>query len=133
MTMMAGYVFISYSGHDAAYVQDLVEHLRQAGVETWSGAAESWVPTIREKIAGCDALIAVMTPEAADSDRVIREVRYAELIRKPTVPLLLRGQPFAQLPHEYADVTGGAMPPTEVVELLAGIAAQSAPPESSDP
>jgi hypothetical protein len=132
MTMMAGYVFISYSGHDAAYVQDLVEHLRHAGVEAWSGAAESWMPTIREKIDGCDAVIAVMTPEAADSDRVIREIRYAELVRKPLVPLLLRGRPFAQVPHEYSDVTGGGMPAPEVVELLAGIAART-PPEPSDP
>jgi hypothetical protein len=133
MTMMAGYVFISYSGHDAAYVQDLVEHLRHAGVEAWSGAAESWVSTIREKIDGCDAVIVVMTPEAADSDRVIREIRYAELIRKPLVPLLLRGQPFAQVPHEHADVTSARMPASEVVELLAGITARSAPPVSSDP
>jgi hypothetical protein len=134
MTMMAGYVFISYSGHDAAYVQDLAEHLRQSGVAVWTGAGESWVPTIREKIDGCDAVIAVMTPEAADSDRVIREIRYAELVRKPLVPLLLRGQPFAQLPdRRYADVTGGGMPGPDVVELLAGIAARATPLEAGDP
>jgi TIR domain len=138
MGTMAGYVFISFSTHDADYVRDLIRHLRQAGVDAWSSegirASESWVHAIRARIDGCVALVPVMTPEAEESAWVTREILYAERIGKPVVPLLLRGRPFIQLANvHHENVSHGGMPSDETVHLLMTFANQPPRPGPKEP
>src|SRR4051812_28005158 len=98
---MAGYVFISYSRKDSAYAKELAGYLGGAGLTAWMDDAidygERWERMIRTQIDGCAAMIAIMTPDAEDSQWVARELARAESTGKPILPLLLDGPVFFRL------------------------------------
>ncbi|MBB5870294.1 chaperonin GroEL [Allocatelliglobosispora scoriae] len=112
---MADHVFISYSRADGDYVRRLVEHLGRHGVPVWVDDkldyGDEWAAVLREQIASCAALVAVMTPTAEASPWVEREIAYAEQLGKPIRPLLLAGQGFFRLGDlQRENVTGGELP-----------------------
>src|SRR5687768_2465841 len=96
---MSGQVLISFSHeHDAGYVARLTGHLAAAGVAARydsQSMSESWWETYtRAQVDACRAVVVVMTPEAARSEWVAREIERARGQGKPIVPLLLRGESF---------------------------------------
>ena len=82
---------------------------------------------IQRSIEDCAAVVVVMTPESQDLPRVVQELALAERARRPIVPLLLRGQPFARLAGTpYENVTGGRLPSAALVAHVQSL--RSVPP-----
>lgn len=112
----AGYLFLSYSRTDQAYVRRLVVGLQAHGFAVWFDdqidLGERWWRTIVQAIYGCAAMVVVMSPEAEASDWVEKEILLAQQEKKAILPLLLRGKRLPLLiNHQYADVSGEQMPP----------------------
>jgi nucleotide-binding universal stress UspA family protein len=127
----AGRVFISYAREDQAYARELAADLRGRGFGVWMDDridfGDRWWSTIVQAMRASAAVIVVMTPAAEASEWVEKEILLAQREKKPTFPLLLRGQGLALLiTVQYADVTHGQMPPDSFYERLARVAPSSA-------
>ena len=114
-----GYVFISYSRADRAYVDTLADYLDAAGIWVWYdyevAAGDRWEQVIREQIDTRAVFIVVMSPHSEVAAWVRRELNHAEGQHKPVLPLLLAGAKFFRLNDiQYEDVTGGRMPVSSV-------------------
>ncbi len=121
--IVPGTVFISYSHLDLAYVRKLAGYLEQANIKAWFDeeivTGERWVSVIRDQIASCSAMIAVMTPAAEESVWVDRELAQADALARPILPLLLDGNVFFRLANlQYELVSGGQMPSRAFVDAL---------------
>ncbi len=134
---MANHIFISYSRTDQSYARKLAEELRQRAFEVWIDDridyGSRWWRTIVKAIHNCAAFIVVMSPAAEESDWVEKEIMLAQDEKKPIFPLLLQGKRFALLINtQYADVTGGRLPPQGFYNRLRKIApAPTQPPPVS--
>ncbi len=120
---VSGHVFISYSRTDTPYVERLVAYLGAAGVPVWVDHkidhGDRWASVIEAQIESCFAFVPVMTPEAAASEWVEREVHLAQQLGKPILPLLLSGRPFFRLATtQHDDVGGASMPSAKFIERL---------------
>jgi molecular chaperone DnaK (HSP70) len=120
---VAGYVFLSYSRKDRAYVDRLASFLGTAGVEVWFDPdiryGADFERIIRAKIDGCAAVVLAMTPHSAASEWVGREIAWAGQRQKPIVPLLLAGPVFPRFARvNYHPCLDGAMPGQDLVEQL---------------
>src|SRR5436309_5034947 len=87
-------VFLSYSSRDLDRVADLAARLSAAGVSVWMDrdgihAGSAWAEEIIEAINGCRVLLLALTPAAAASDEVFREVSHASARRKCLLPVFL--------------------------------------------
>ena len=132
---MGNHVFISYSRKDQTYARSLADDLRRHGCEVWIDDridyGDRWWRTIVQAIRSSAALIVVMTPDAEESDWVEKETMLAQREGKPILPLLLRGKEFPLLiTTQYADVTGGQMPPQDFYDRLRRVFHDLGVPES---
>jgi TIR domain len=113
---MGGYIFISYSRSDRAYVGRLAPYLEAHGVRCWYDhqivAGDQFLQLIQKKIDACAAFVVVLTPEALGSPWVIRELAYALEVGRPVLPLLLSDvdHHILLVDRHREDVRGGAMP-----------------------
>lgn len=107
------HVFISYSRADADFVRYLKSLLEEAGLTVWVdearlSASARWWKTIEQNIDMCGAFVVVMSPEAAESDWVEREILRAEAKKAPIYPVLYRGDPWSRLANiQYEDLRAG--------------------------
>ncbi len=99
------HVFVSYARDDRAFVDRLVAALERRGVAVWldrqdlaGGAA--WEASITEAVRASDAVIAVLSPSAAGSEYVPRELSLADKYDRPVVPVLL--EPWDAVRSELA-------------------------------
>jgi formylglycine-generating enzyme required for sulfatase activity len=120
---MPNHIFLSYAREDQSYTRKLADHLRQRGFDVWMDDridfGDRWWQTIVAALQGSAAFVVVMAPESERSDWVHREVLLALKERKPIFPLLLRGDGFSILvDRQYADVTGGRMPPDDFCDRV---------------
>jgi hypothetical protein len=118
-----GHVFISHAHADAAYATRLAALLSSANVPVWTDeellTGERWISVIRSRLDACVALVVVMSPAADESVWVEREIRRAEILGKPILPILLAGEPFFRLADmQYEDVAGGQPPSPRFVAKL---------------
>jgi TIR domain len=120
---VAEHIFISYSRHDTAYVQQLVASLRRQELTVWFDehivTGERWDRAIRDRIDTCAAFVLVMTPDAEESDWVAEEIERARSGGRPILPLLLAGRVFfgfGRLQHE--DVRGHVLPSLAFIARL---------------
>jgi hypothetical protein len=116
-------IFISYSHEDQSYVQELVAYLKNEGLSVWVDDnidhGDRWWQTIVANIRKCEAMIVVMTPESEKTDWVEREYLFADDIKKPLFPLLLKGNCFPFfINRQYHNVRGESMPPKKFVASL---------------
>lgn len=128
---MAGHIFISYSRNDSVYVLQLVDHLRQAGLEVWFDETvdygDRWVKLISQKIDSCAAFIVVMTPAAAEAEWVEREITHAITASRLILPILLSGTPLFQINNrQWVSVVGGKMPDAAFVTRLRAVTSEAA-------
>ena len=75
-------VFLSHSHHDAALTKRIAAELRRHGIKIWYsehhiGGAQQWQDEIGSALERCDWFIVLMTPAAAQSKWVRREVSVA--------------------------------------------------------
>jgi hypothetical protein len=119
-----GYVFLSYSGFDRPYVDQLARHLGSSGVAVWydvkNAGEDRFDPMIADHIDSSRAVLVVMSPASRGSEPVEREINWAARGRKPIIPVLLADCPqhalLGSLHHE--DVRGGRMPGPHLVQHL---------------
>jgi molecular chaperone DnaK (HSP70) len=124
---VTGYVFISYSREDAAYVSQLVDYLTNAGIRVWMDrelrpGAPAWAKKLEEQLEGCAAFVVVMTTSSYHSPWVDREIDLAQELGKPILPLLLEGRRFLRVRDiNGEDVIGGRMPRPSFIDTLRGL------------
>ncbi len=102
-------MFISYSHRDGgSYVERLAEHLTAAGFAVWNDQVDT-----------CGAFVVVMTPDAAQSERVEIDIARARELKRPILPLLLAGRRFLSLAStQYHDVRDGTLPGPAFIDAL---------------
>lgn len=84
-------LFVSYSSRDRAALSNLLSALRRAHEEIWFdeelGAGEVWWHKILEHIRDCEVFIFAMTTNSLDSKPCLAELRYAQQLQKPILPV----------------------------------------------
>jgi hypothetical protein len=129
---VSGYVFISYSRNNLAYVELLAAYLNAAGIPVWYDyeldTGDRFAAVLQQQIDGCAAVLVVMTPAAMISRWVDREISYADHKSKPLLPLRLAAgeDHFFLFNVHRKDVTGGRMPGDRFTARLRGLVGASA-------
>jgi hypothetical protein len=89
-------IFLSYARDDYAFAHQLLSGLRNVEVEGWmdhtdiaAGAAVG--AAIRSAIQKSSAIVVLVSPSSLRSGWVNFEVGAAQALRKPIVPILLKG------------------------------------------
>jgi hypothetical protein len=106
---------VSYAHADFGYVRRLVTWLLQRGVDVWFDedipTGERWESVLRDRVESAEVLVVVMSPSAAASEWVEREVRLAQTSQIPVLPLLLAGEVILGLDAvQYEPVLDGRLP-----------------------
>ncbi|MCB9450874.1 MAG: toll/interleukin-1 receptor domain-containing protein [Anaerolineaceae bacterium] len=107
------HIFISYSKQNIDFVRYFRTLLEAAGFAVWVDEARltpsvRWWKSIEQNIETCAAFIVVMSPDAAESDWVEREILLAENLKRPIYPVLLAGTPWSRLANlQYEDMRAG--------------------------
>ena len=102
--------FFSYARSDAEFVLRLAKDLRVAGAKIWLdqldiGAGQLWDRAVEEALHASPQQVAVLSPEAVNSQNVMDEVSYALEERKQVIPVLYRDCqiPFRLRRVQYID------------------------------
>jgi hypothetical protein len=117
ITNQRAYVYISASTHDAAFVAELRKALKEASLESWTpdsdlAASGPGFEQAMASIDGADAVLCVLSPEAASSRLCREEIDRALKQSKRLIPILYR-ECSASLAHpalgplEWVDLRGG--------------------------
>lgn len=87
------FVFVSYAHSDAARIAAHLGALRGGNVPFWYDAGipsgSEWDAVIESHIERCRALVLFLSPRAAASKYVRREVKFADALNKPLVSVVL--------------------------------------------
>lgn len=85
------FVFISYSHRNIDFARDLVRVLENAKIPVWIdekiGAGSVWDESLEAHIKSCSALIACVSDDYQASKYCRRELKFADLLRKPIFPI----------------------------------------------
>jgi formylglycine-generating enzyme required for sulfatase activity len=131
------HIFISYSKKNKDYARAFADHLEANGFDVWIDDeidyGDSWERKMFKAIDDCVAFVVIMTPEAYESDWVLRECEYASRRNKPQFPVLRDGEEFPRyMTHQWLDVRDGRMPPEDFfVRLAKSITRKSTQSENS--
>jgi hypothetical protein len=97
-------VFISYARLNRPDIDQLVEHLRVLGCDTWVDTSlhggQDWWEEILRRIADCDTFIPIISHEALNSTACKREFDWADALNKPVLPVAIQPPPKA-LPGRF--------------------------------
>jgi len=118
-----GYIFISYSHKDKAYVHKLQDALQNEGFDVWIDDridyGMQWPKVIQDKLDDCAIFIVVISENSYESDWVQNEVSRAKRKGKPFFPLLLSGDAWLSVEStQYVDVREDKLPPLEFYSRL---------------
>jgi hypothetical protein len=88
-------IFLSYSRGDAQHADEWVGNLERFGYRVWIDRAgirggQQWNETIVRSIKEAQALVLLLSPNAARSDNVRREIDLAVEARKRIIPIELQ-------------------------------------------
>src|SRR5882762_5860121 len=129
------HVYISHREQDAAVARDLAQRLNKAGIDAWNPYEEvepgdNWAKRTGEALEKSDVIVILLTPEARQSETVVRDMHFALASRKHKGRVLSvlvgsevepRDVPWIllKLPHvQIASVDAGV---DDVVKELKGI------------
>ncbi len=97
-------LFVSYARENKRDVDQLVEHLRMMGYETWVDTSlrggQDWWEEILQRIADSEVFIAIISHAALNSTACRREFDWAETLGKPVVPVAVESLSTA-LPRRF--------------------------------
>jgi hypothetical protein len=116
--------FISYSrADDDGYVFRLDTYLRRYGIQSWYDRyiqfGVNWASALERAVQDSNVLIVIMTPRAADSEWVNRELDAAIRQDTPIYPLLRSGMPLVRIKHiQFCDVRDGNLPSGDYIADL---------------
>ncbi|MEO8828917.1 toll/interleukin-1 receptor domain-containing protein [Lapillicoccus sp.] len=99
-------LFLSYTRDDREVVLELDRNLQKSHNSTWmdqrlDGGQEWWEEVLRQ-IREADALILCLTPNVLESVASLEEVKYAQQLGKPVLPVMLKKTPADVLPANLA-------------------------------
>ncbi len=84
-------VFVSYSSRDRDAVRSLTQDLQDADEQVWMdqrlAGGEAWWRAILEQIRGCDVFIFALSQSSIDSKPCQAELRYAQALGLPILPV----------------------------------------------
>jgi hypothetical protein len=87
------YAFISYAHVDTARMLAVRGILDSSGIETWHDTSidggEDWNAVLEGQIRNCSLFVLVLSPAAAASRIVRRELRFADALEKPLLCIRL--------------------------------------------
>ncbi|NGY65892.1 toll/interleukin-1 receptor domain-containing protein [Lentzea sp. NEAU-D13] len=99
-------VFISYAQEDRVQADHLKQRLLDLGHTPWSDSGlhggQAWWDEILDRIRGSDALLLLISPAFLASQACLLERRYASLLGKHLVPVMVAPVPHHVLPTELA-------------------------------
>lgn len=106
-------IFISHSSKDNEWCHAFAAGLREASADVWYDASGlhggvAWVETIEREIESRELFLALLTPQALESEWVKREIQLAFAAHRTVVPVLLAPTPVTGFMRiiQYVDVTG---------------------------
>jgi len=107
--------FISYSHENIDYIKRLAAHLNESGLPAWYDYHLNWGERYPQKIADqirhALGVIVVMSPAAAESEWVEREILEGQRWNRAFLPVLLAGERFFLLAAtSYFDARLGRLP-----------------------
>ncbi len=128
------HIFISYARKDGAEVaQWLVDALKQRGHETWMDrnlhAHKDFDAEIEKAIGDASHVVVCGTADVQREDSFVRrEIRFAQSLNKPIIPLMLPGGflPITIINHTYVDFADREAGMTDLLRQLALASASSA-------
>jgi predicted regulator of Ras-like GTPase activity (Roadblock/LC7/MglB family) len=102
---MKNHVFLSYSRQDALIMNRVRNDLRERGLTVWTDdnlepGTHSWKIAIQKAIESSASLVALLSPEAKQSEWVDRELEYARVQNVRIFPVLIRGNESSSVPFE---------------------------------
>ncbi len=89
-------IYLSYAISDTAFALHLAAGLKSRGVSVWLDrldGGEHSLHAVQSRITGCAGVLAVLSPAYLDSRYCQQEIRIAEHLERPIVPVLLRPIP----------------------------------------
>jgi hypothetical protein len=124
--------FISYSHEDIDYTKRLAAHLHESGLPAWHDSELNWgdrySQKIAERIRRALGVIVVMSPAAAESEWVEREILEGQHYNRAFLPVLLAGERFFLLAAtSYFDARLGGMPGDREMRRLRELVDAAAP------
>jgi len=98
-----GYIYISYSHKDKAFVEQLSTDLQAAGVSVWIDfqairPGEDWQSEIDQAIKSADVLLFVSSTNSVTRAYITMEVGLAQANRIPVIPLVIDDDGSAKMP-----------------------------------
>ena len=98
-------VFITYSRSDQEQVNSFVRDLEELNHDVWFdqdlSGGQSWWDNILSKIRDCELYIFAITQESLDSTACKRELKYAESLRKNSLPVLFSNKVSIAMAPRY--------------------------------
>jgi len=87
------FLFTSYARHDSELVVPTVSELKGKGVGIWIdldiSAGTEWDSELERSIMTCSGLLAFISPRFANSRYCRREIKFADALGKPIIPIIL--------------------------------------------
>lgn len=96
-TLNEAAAFLSYAREDFAIADRLVKACRDWGLFVFQDIqnltlGEPWRPALLKGIKSSRCLVVLLSPDSAASDEVLAEIKEAEALQKPIIPVLIRGR-----------------------------------------
>lgn len=119
MVPTSKHVFISYSRKDSDAMRSIVKHLREQGIKAWVDneslipGTPVWEYEIEKVIIGSFAVLVILSPDAKNSEWVLREITLADEYQKRVFPVIVSGKnvdsiPFRLVTRQFADIRQNA-------------------------
>ncbi len=102
-------VFISYSRRDRSVMRIVRDTLIDAGFTVWSDeslepGSASWKNDVQQAIEGAGCVVAILSPDAKDSEWVSEELNYARIHKRRVFTVLVRGDESNAVPFGLTGV-----------------------------
>ncbi len=105
---MSRHVFVSYVRENEANVKMLAADIRELGNEVWFDRAippgAPWWSVILERIRGADVVAAVMSPTSIESFAFEQETKYAALVNRLILPVLVEPVSDSFVPRHLSEL-----------------------------
>jgi hypothetical protein len=91
-------VFISYTSEDSKWAEELVSNLERNGLDVWYASShllpgDNWSLEVGKALERAKAMVILLSPAAAESENLRRELEYAltsEKFRNRLIPVIVK-------------------------------------------
>src|SRR5215510_5894783 len=102
-------IFVSYNRQTKDITKALVEDVKELGHSVWFdqelSGGQAWWDQILAEIRDCEVFVFILDPDALKSIACQSELRYADTLHKPVLPILVSdGVSLNLLPEELSNV-----------------------------